>query len=207
MNYDVVEVVIDQTISTFKLREWQYDIEECVEHLADALKFIGAAKVFINKRAELTVNSMLAPLPADLQHIKSLVPASIPYIEQGPFLQIDVADGTKVYLDYQAMPTDVRGYPLVPDSPEVRAALMWYLVKILILQREITHIGLDFADAEWHWRCKSARANLNVWSLQDANKAYQNYVRLNPLKDQHMKNYAELDKPASTFQRTKSLDK
>jgi len=63
MNYDPVEVVIDQLIRTFRLREWQYDIEECVEDIAEALKFIGAQKIYVDDRALITVNGMLAPLP------------------------------------------------------------------------------------------------------------------------------------------------
>ena len=84
-----------------------------------------------------------------------------------------------------------RGYILVPDSAPVRAAIMWYLVKVLIFQQEIKHIGLQFADAEWHWRCKSARGYLNALSLQDTNKAYNDFVRLNPLKDVHLKDYVD----------------
>jgi hypothetical protein len=205
MNYDPVEVVIDQLIRNFRLREWQYDIEECVEDIAEAIKFIGAAKVYSEKTATLTVNQYLAPLPKDLQNIKHLLPVSMPYREVGPFIQVDVADGTEVTLLYQAMPMDSRGYILVPDSAPVRAAIMWYLVKVLILQQEIKHIGLDFADREWHWRCKSARGYLNAMSLQDVNKAYNDFVRLNPLKDVHLKQYLELGKP-NTLDRTRNLD-
>jgi len=197
MIYEVVEVVIDKLIRTFKLKEWQYDIEECVEDLADALKLICAAKVFEDKVELLTFNSMVAPLPKDLQHIKEVLDSkggSAPYTESGSFIQGNYADGTQLALSYQAMPVDARGYILVPDNAAVREALMWYMVKVLILQREITHITLAFADQEWHWRCGSARAELNVWNVQQASNTYNDFVRLNPLKDQHTKGYQEVGK-------------
>lgn len=205
MNYDPVEVVIDQLIRKFRLREWQYDIEECVEDIAEALKFIGAQKIYHDETAVLVVNSMLAPLPKGCQHVKSLLPVSTPYKEQGPFIQIDLPDGTEIGLSYQAMPLDTRGYPLMPDHPSVRAAVMWFLVNTLVLQGEIKHIPLAFADAEWHWRCRSARAYLNTWDLQQANKVYNDFVRLNPLKDVHLKEYVELGKH-NTLHRERSRD-
>jgi hypothetical protein len=205
MNYDQAEVVIDQVVRNFRLREWQYDIEEYVEDIAEALKLIGAAKIYQDKIAVIEVNSYVAPLPKDCQNIKSLIPMSTPYRESGPFIEVDQADGTSITLSYQAMPTDARGFPLVPDSAPVRQAVMWYLVRILILQGEVKHIGLEFADAEWHWRCKSARSYLNVMSIQDVNKAYNDFTRLNPLKDQHQKDYAGVGKP-NTLDRTRSQD-
>jgi hypothetical protein len=201
MNYDTVEVVIDQLTRTFKLKEWQYDIEECVEDIAEALKFIGAAKIYIDQVATLTVTGSLAPLPKDLQNIKHLIPINKSYIERGPFIIVDDPDGTEIELAYQAMPTDSRGYILVPDSAPVRAAIMWYMIKILVLQGEVRSVNFQFADAEWHWRCKSARGYLNVMSLQDTNKAYQDFVRLNPLKDVHLNNYTGVGK-SNTLDRT-----
>jgi len=103
------------------------------------------------------------------------------------------------------MPLDPRGYPLMPDHPSVRAAIMWYLAKVLVLQGEIKHIGLDYADKEWHWRVRSARAYLNTLSIADTNKIYNDFVRLNPLKDVHLKDYLELGKP-NTLNRERSRD-
>lgn len=203
MNYDVVEVVIDKTINTFKLKDWQYDIEEMVEHIAEALKLIGAAKIYEEKVAKLTVTNNMAKLPRDLQHIKGLNP-TMPYRESGNFIQVDEPDGTVLYLEYQAMPVDERGYILVPDAPEVREALMWYLVKILCLQQEITVVNFAYAEQEWQWRCGSARAVLNTWSVEQAYNFYQNFTRLNPQKDVHITNYQTLG-IGNTLDREKNL--
>lgn len=189
MLYDHVEVVINQLVRTFNLQDWQYDVEPLVEDIAEALKLIGAAKVYTDVVVDLQVSSYLIKLPAGLQHIKGLIPSGTPYRERGPFLEVYMPDGATVTLEYQGMPLDTRGYVLVPDSPEVRAAVMWYLVKILILQGHITKINYQFADSEWNWRCGSARASLNAFSVQDAYKLYTNFVKLNPAKDQHLNNY------------------
>lgn len=205
MNYDPVEVVIDKVVSTFKLREWTYDIEEFVEHIAEGLKLIGAAKVFEDKIAKVTINGGYGRLPLDLQHLKHTVPTHIPYRESGSFIEVDVADGTEITIEYQSMPVDTRGYILVPDAVEVREAIMWYLAKILILQGEITVVGFGYAESEWQWRCGSARAALNTWSLQQAYRTYQDFTRLNPSKDAHMNNYENINKP-NTLNRTKNLN-
>ena len=206
MIYEPVEVVIDKLVRTFKLKDWQYDIEEFVEDIADALKHIGAAKIYADKMVELTVNSNVVKLPKDLQNIKSIKPDGLPYRESGSFLEVGLPDGAKVYLTYQAMPMDARGYILVPDSAAVREAVMWYLVRILALRKEIITVSFEFADREWDWRCGSARADLNALSVQDVSNAYNNFVRLNPAKDQHLKGYVDMNNP-STLDRDKNRNR
>ena len=189
MNYDVVEVVVNKLVSTFKLREWTYDLDALVEDIAEALKHIGAAKIYAEIVTPIEVNNLSAKIPRDCQNIKYVNAPNYPYRESGNFIEVDEPDGTIVNIYYQAMPKDVRGYPLVPDSAAVREAVMWYLVKVLTLQREIKHISYQVAEAEWQWRCGSARADLNALSLHQVNQMYQNFVRLNPLKDVHQNNY------------------
>jgi hypothetical protein len=206
MIYEAVEVVIDKLVNTFRLKDWQYDIEECVEDIAEALKLIGAAKIYAEIQTNITVNGYMAKLPHGLQHIIGLNPTGQYYRESGSFLEIQVPDGTVIQLQYQGMPLDTRGYVLVPDSAPVREAIMWYLVKILILRREISHISFEMADREWDWRCGSARADLNALSVQQTSQVANNFTRLNPLKDQHLKNYADINQP-NTLNRNKSLDR
>jgi len=202
MNYDSVEVVIDFVIRRFKLREWQYDIEEIVEDVAEGLRHIGAAKVFQDKVHTLTFNNKAAALPRDCVHVKSLDPVNTKYIESGRYIQCDVADGTEIPLIYQAMPVDQRGYPVVPDNTAVREALMWYIAKILILQGELKSVPYSVAEEEWQWRCGSARAELNVMGVQAWSGVANDFTRLNPLKDQHEKGYSEVGKP-NTLDRDK----
>lgn len=195
MNYLTVETVIDRLISKFKLKDYSYEIEEFVESIGAALRHIGASKVFANKIAYSTVTSKLVRIPQDSLKIKSITNAGVRYTESGSFLEVDVPDGTVIGIVYQAMPVDSRGYPLVPDDVAVEDAIIWALARDLILQGEIKTISYEYAEAEWQWRCGSARAVLNVMQLQDWSTVATNFTRLNPLKDQHIKQYAELNKP------------
>lgn len=194
MTYDVVEVVIDKLVRRFRLRDWMYDIEDLVEDIAEALKFIGAAKVYEDKVELITFTGMAAPVPSDCLHIKYLSTPNYPYKESGSFVEADVSDGTELALYYQSMPVDARGYPLVPDVVEVREAIMWFLARNLAMGGVIRTVNYQIAEQEWQWRCSSARATLNVPSLNTWAKVANNFNRLNPLKDQHEKNYAELGK-------------
>lgn len=189
MNYDIVEVVIDKLVRTFKLREWQYDIEEIVEDISTALRFIGAAKVYAEKIATVKVNGGIAKIPRDCNHIKYVNNKGQFYRESGNFIEIDLEDGDEVNIYYQAIPVDTRGYPLIADAVEVQEAIMWYLVKVLALQREIVVVNWREAESEWQWRCGSARAALNSLNLQQVNKMYQDFTRLNPSKDVHANDY------------------
>jgi len=176
MRYTVVEVVIDKLVTTLRLREWQYDIEEIVEHIAEALRLIGASKVYEEKVHLLTFTDKYALLPHDHINTRKIVPECTVYRESGSAIEADISDGGTLELHYQALPLDERGYILVPDSTAVREALMWYLIKILTLQREITHINFQMAEQEWQWRCASARADLNVPSAQTVYGIYKDYT-------------------------------
>ena len=202
MNYDIVEVLIDKLVRTFRLRDWQYDIEDIVEDVAEGLKLIGAAKVYQEEVGVFTVNSKVIKLPRECQHIME-VDSRIPYKESGRFLILDLPDGTLVGVRYQAMPTDARGFPVIPDNAAVREALMWYLVKNLTLQGEIKKVNFQMAEQEWQWRCGSARGELNVMDVQAWSGVSNDFYRLNPIKDQHLKGYAEVGKP-NTLDRNKT---
>lgn len=201
MNYDIVEVLIDKIVRTFRLRDWQYDIEDIVEDVAEGLKLIGAAKVFHPEIKTFTVASQTIKLPVECQHIME-VSTRIPYSETGRFLTLNLPDGSPVTVKYQVMPVDERGFPLIPDNAAVREALMWYLVKNLTLQGEIKKVNFQTAEQEWQWRCGSARGELNVMDMQAWSEVSNDFRRLNPTKDQHLKSYKEVGKP-NTLDRTK----
>lgn len=178
MNYTTIETVADRLISTFKLKEWEYDLEDIVEDVAEALKLIGAEKVFAVRTCGVKVKHKTAKLPSDMENIMRVLP-DMYYQFSGGFIVIDVPDDTEVIIEYQAMPADDRGYPLVPDNAAVREALVWYLAKNLILGGVIKTVGLGYADQEWHWRCGSARAELNVMSIKSWETVAHNFTKLN----------------------------
>lgn len=189
MNYDIAEVAIDRLIHMFKLREWTYDIEDLVEDIGEALKHIGAAKVFEERVANVTINSFVGKLPLGCENIRFVNNRDTDYRESGSFIEMDVPDGTEVQVYYQGMPLDERGYPLVPDNAAVREALVWYMAKILVLQGELKTVGFQAAEAEWQWRCKSARAELNVPNGRMVSAMHESFTSLNPIPSQHASSY------------------
>lgn len=195
MNYVIVETVVDGLIRKFRLKEWQYDLEELAESIAKALRLIGAAKMYEEKTVPLVFAEQAARLPTDCIHVKYVYPQGTPYKESGSFITMNVADGAEAFLVYQAMPIDTRGYPLVPDSPEVEEALIWFIVRDLTLQGEVKTVNYQMAEQEWQWRCGSARATLSVLSTQEWAGVAHDYYRLNPRKDVHEKGYTEIGTP------------
>jgi hypothetical protein len=179
MNFEIVEVVIGKLTGTFKLKEYQYDFDSLAEDVAEALKLIGAAKLFAVRHCDMTVTNKTCRMPRDLESIRSIVP-DIPYQQIGEFLQIDVPDGSIVELEYQAMPVDERGLVLVPNNAVVREAVMWYLAKNLVLGGMIKIVSYAFAEQEWQWRCGSAQATMNVMSISAWAKVQSDFVSLNP---------------------------
>lgn len=178
MNFESIEVVVDRLISTFKLKEWEHELEDFVEDAAEAMKLIGAAKVFAVRTCASKVENNTARLPKDLEHVKSIVP-DIPYSSSGGFLTLNLPDGAEVEITYQAMPVDERGYPLIPDNAAVRQAVMWFLAKNLVLGGVIKTVNFGYAEQEWQWRCRSARAELNVMNINAWHKVQQDFVSLN----------------------------
>jgi hypothetical protein len=179
MNFEIPEVVIGKLTGVFNLKEHQYDFDSLIEDIAEALKLIGAAKLFAIRQCNVTVENKTFRMPRDLESIRSVHP-DIPYQQIGEFVQIDIKDGETVQLEYQAMPVDERGYVLVPDNVVVREAVMWYLAKNLILGGTIKTVSYGFAEQEWQWRCGSAQATMNVMSISAWAKVQSDFVTLNP---------------------------
>tara|TARA_R110002050_G_scaffold27194_2_gene71070 strand:- start:552 stop:1184 length:633 start_codon:yes stop_codon:yes gene_type:complete len=205
MNFDIIEVVLDKYISTFRLKEEEYDKDILIEHCADALKHIGAARIYSKKVEEIEVQNRIAKLPLDCEHIMSLEPVTQKYFENGPnFITIDVPNGTKLNLVYQAIPMDSRGYPLIPGSVEVSTAVMWYLAYIQSLGGLHRNLNVQYTESQWQWYCGAARAALNVLNINQTQNVYNDFVRLNPLKDQYYKEFSGVGKPNS-FDPTKLL--
>lgn len=203
MNFVTVETVIDRTVRRFNLREWVYDIEDMSEDIAEAVRFIGAFNMYAQQVYTLEFTNGRARLPLDFQHMVKIHSNCKLYPSIGYYLG-DVPDGTLIQITYQALPLDARGLPLVPGAVEVQEAVMWFLAKVLILRGEISAVPYQLAEQEWQWRCRSARASINIMGVDDWARLANDHLRLNPLKDVHEKDYQELGKPTSTLQRDRN---
>ena len=181
MNFETVDVVISQMISKFRLPDHAVDPDVMAENIGEALKDIGAAGIFGQNSAVVTVNKYIAKLPTDLHSLVG-ISVDLPYRILGGFLQVDVPDGTEVTIQYQSMMVDTKGRPLVPDNSAVRSALVWYMARDLVLGGVLKTISWRDAEGEWQWHCGVARGEINALQMNPTmvDNIHRNYVNLGP---------------------------
>lgn len=91
-----------------------------------------------------------------------------------------------VTIQYQALPTDCDGYPLIPDNQAFKEALFWFITaKYLypkVLHKEIEERFYTDAFEKWQWYCGQAGAEAmmpDLNTLENLKRAYLS-LRLNP---------------------------
>lgn len=83
----------------------------------------------------------------------------------GYYIHSDVIKG-KVLLVYRAVPKDCDGYPMIPDNPFVKEALMFFIIYRLAL-KGIEHPIVKISDAMTQWNVLYPRASNDVdWMSQ-----------------------------------------
>ena len=99
-------------------------------------------------------------------------------------------------LQYLAIPTDDRGYPLVPDDVSFRDALFWkcaYHIAMLnpTLIPNPTMRDLQYCESRWLKYCAQARASANMPDLAMLERLKNNFVRLHNNVDYQETGYAQ----------------
>jgi hypothetical protein len=96
-------------------------------------------------------------------------------------------------LSYQAIPTDIDGYPLVPDDSSFTEALYWYIVMKLLYPkwRDGRIRDAVYMDAKMSWNFYSKQAY--------GNAMMPNIDQLESLKNQHLKLIPELGQHKEFF--------
>lgn len=105
------------------------------------------------------------------------------YVVQDGWIKTNQASGYLV-VSYQAIPTDVDGYPLIPDDPGFIEAVYWYIVmKLLYPQwrdgRVRDAVYFD-AKSSWQFYCKQAYGNAMMPSLDQLKSIKNSWLRLIP---------------------------
>ena len=101
-----------------------------------------------------------------------------------------------INLQYLAIPTDDRGYPLVPDDVSFRDALFWkcaYHIAMLnpTLIPNPTMRDLQYCESRWLKYCAQARASANMPDLAMLERLKNNFVRLHNNVDYQETGYAQ----------------
>lgn len=97
--------------------------------------------------------------PGDSTVTSDSVTSDYVYVIRGGYIKTNQETGY-LMVTYQAIPTDLEGYPLVPDSESYMEALYWYVVMKLYYPKWVTGSVRDvvYYDAKrsWNYYCKQA---------------------------------------------------
>ena len=104
-----------------------------------------------------------------------------------------------IQLQYLAIPTDERGYPLVPTSVSFRDALFWKIAYHIsmrnpkLLQNQRMQ-DMEYCKQKWNNYCTQARATANMPDLAGLERLKNNWLRLYNTTDDDATNYGSLGK-------------
>ena len=117
------------------------------------------------------------------------------YVIVDNYIKTNVASGY-LMMAYQAIPTDIDGYPLVPDDVSFMEALYWYIVMKLLypMWRDGRVRDAVYADAKksWNYYCKQAYGNA-MMPNQDQLESFKNsWLRLIPEINEHQSFFSNL---------------
>lgn len=180
-----LEHVVRKVVDDFNLNTVDIPWESMVDWVAYGLQQIGSYSQYEQKSITLTYSNYSALLPGDFHRVdadKFTIPHRIHFDK----IMLGAKEG-EIILHYLAMPTDERGFPMVPDDNEFINALYWLIVSKLILRGDLKHpeISFQYADDRWTGGIISARAAANMGDIQflqrRANNSRQMKYDLNPL--------------------------
>jgi hypothetical protein len=161
-----LEHVVRKVVDDFNLNTTDIPWESMVDWIAYGLTQIGSYAQYAQKSATLTYTNYGALLPGDFHRVdadKFTVPHRVHFDK----ILFKEKEGT-IILHYLAMPTDSRGFPMVPDDNEFINALYWLIISKMILRGDLKHpeISYQYADDRWTGAIASARAAANMGDIQ-----------------------------------------
>lgn len=119
------------------------------------------------------------------------------YSISGGYLNIGVEKGD-VHINYQAMPVDEEGYPLVPDHVSFREAVYRYIVYKWLYPRYIRGEAdarmIGDAEQKWLWYCGQAGAQAQMPSLGKMENMARRFISLRPNVYQFQSFFEDLNK-------------
>jgi hypothetical protein len=117
------------------------------------------------------------------------------YVIVDNYIKTNIASGY-LMMSYQAIPTDIDGYPLVPDEVSFLEALYWYVVKKLLYPMwrdgRVRDAVYNDAKSSWNYYCKQAYGNA-MMPNQDQLESFKNsWLRLIPEINEHKSFFSNL---------------
>ena len=110
------------------------------------------------------------------------------YVIHDGYVKLNVESGY-LMIAYQAIPTDIDGYPLVPDEQSFLDALYWYITMKLYYpewkQGRIRDEVYYDARRSWNYYCKQAYGNAMMPNIDQLESIKNSWLRLIPELDEH----------------------
>jgi len=101
-----------------------------------------------------------------------------------------------IMLSYQAIPTDIDGYPLIPDDQSYLEAIYWYITMKLLYpqwQRGTIRDGIYYdAKRSWNFYCKQAYGNALMPNKDQLESIKNSWLRLVPEINEHSSGFSTL---------------
>jgi hypothetical protein len=110
------------------------------------------------------------------------------YVIHDGYVKLNVESGF-LLIAYQAIPTDIDGYPLVPDEQSFLDALYWYITMKLYYpewkQGRVRDEVYYDARRSWNYYCKQAYGNAMMPNIDQLESIKNSWLRLIPELSEH----------------------
>jgi hypothetical protein len=119
----------------------------------------------------------------------------ITYVLTPGYIKMNVESGY-IMLAYEAIPTDNKGYPMIPDDPSFLEAIYWYIVMKLYYPQWVSGTIRDavYYDARrsWSYFCKQAYGQALMPNTDQLEMIKNSWVRLVPEIREHESGFSAL---------------
>ncbi|WP_428743151.1 hypothetical protein [Tenacibaculum sp.] len=186
--------MLQNIVSKLGLRE-VYDLpfRDIMSWMMEALAHIGGYTALETITKKVKVVNYTGKYPRDLYAIKRVIDHPNFRQVRGGF-QISETD-VEVTIEYDRFPLDDNGFPLYPNDPSTKDAIMWYVAQFLAIQDKLPTAKLtpQYCDRQWQWYCGQARAEGFVPSIDQWNRMVNIFYRLIPEKDEYERYFEGLN--------------
>jgi len=119
----------------------------------------------------------------------------ITYVITPGYIKMNVESGY-IMMAYQAIPTDDKGYPMIPDDASFLEAIYWYIAMKLYYPQWVAGQIRDavYYDARrsWNYFCKQAYGNALFPNTDQLESIKNSWVRLIPEINEHRSGFSTL---------------
>lgn len=126
----------------------------------------------------------------------------ITYVITPGYIKTNVETGY-LMVAYQAIPTDTKGYPLIPDESSFLEAIYWYIVMKLYYPQWVAGQVRDavYYDARrsWSYFCKQAYGNALFPNTDQLEMIKNSWVRLIPEIKEHTSGFSALGQESRVY--------